>query len=41
MIRPNMPQSDHEFWSILEVYYSPYRQTGPNCISDVMLTDSG
>jgi len=37
----NMSWSDHEFWNILEVYYSSYRQTGPNCISEMMLTDSG
>jgi len=41
MIRPNMAQSDHDFWNILEVCYSSYRQTGPNCISEMMLTDSG
>ena len=41
MIRPNIIQCDHKLWNILEVYYSSYRQTGPNCISEMMLTDSG
>jgi len=41
MIRPNMVWCDHKFWNILEVYYSSYRQTGPNCISEMMLTNSG